>query len=73
VRLEGLGQLKNPPHQDSNRDLPASSIVPQPTYRTDLIWSCMTKHLENTVSGNSIDTSKPKRMLKNLKWYLFEI
>jgi hypothetical protein len=32
----------------------------------------MTKHLENTVSGHSIDTSKPKGVLKNLK-YLFEI
>jgi hypothetical protein len=32
VRLKGLGKLKkNPPHRDSNRDLRASSIEPQPT------------------------------------------
>jgi hypothetical protein len=32
VLLEGLGKLKkNPPHRDSNRDLPSCSIVPQPT------------------------------------------
>jgi hypothetical protein len=33
VRLEGLGQLKNPVTSSGNqtRDLPACSIVPQPT------------------------------------------
>jgi hypothetical protein len=31
MRLERLGKLKNPPHRDSIPDLPACSIVPQPT------------------------------------------
>jgi hypothetical protein len=32
LRLEGLGKLKKKKsHQDSIRDLPAGSIVPQPT------------------------------------------
>jgi hypothetical protein len=32
VRLEGLGKLKNPPHPVIRTgDLPACSIVPQPT------------------------------------------
>jgi hypothetical protein len=31
VRLEGLGQLKNPATSSRTRDLPACSVVPQPT------------------------------------------
>jgi hypothetical protein len=31
VRMEGLGQLKNPYHRIRNRDVPACSILPQPT------------------------------------------